>query len=267
MMGRIKGDPNPPGVENFLFINALNEWGEGNVLEPSVQFGYGYAEAMKEAVRASDEKHIWQSQDLTQGLERIKEFKSSANKSDKPPNVCILIRTSAEHHPGGRFPLDDTILSFQSQNNGNWKAVVFATDSYRPKYVQRRMEPRIKEIILPPELDPTEAADWIIANLTNTDRSCASAKYMLITDAGNQYAPTAFDFGATGLTDFVALNVESRWTIREDKLYEGQLCTRLTDVWSLILLKKKSSLVKPTLIKFFPLAISKAFPSIWARGQ
>jgi hypothetical protein len=35
---------------SFLFINAFNEWGEGAVLEPSVEFGHGWLRAVKAAV-------------------------------------------------------------------------------------------------------------------------------------------------------------------------------------------------------------------------
>lgn len=51
MFRKIKSDPNPTGAENFFFVNALNEWGEGNAIEPSVQFGNGYGEAMKNAMQ------------------------------------------------------------------------------------------------------------------------------------------------------------------------------------------------------------------------
>ena len=36
--------------ENFIFINAWNEWAEGAHLEPCIKFGHGYLEALKNAL-------------------------------------------------------------------------------------------------------------------------------------------------------------------------------------------------------------------------
>ena len=35
----------------FLFINAWNEWGEGNYLEPDTEHQYAYLEAVKNAIK------------------------------------------------------------------------------------------------------------------------------------------------------------------------------------------------------------------------
>jgi lipopolysaccharide biosynthesis protein len=40
----------PSAEENFIFINAWNEWAEGNHLEPCVQWGRAYLEATKRAI-------------------------------------------------------------------------------------------------------------------------------------------------------------------------------------------------------------------------
>jgi lipopolysaccharide biosynthesis protein len=37
----------PSKEENFVFINAFNEWAEGNHLEPDLKWGRGYLEATK----------------------------------------------------------------------------------------------------------------------------------------------------------------------------------------------------------------------------
>ena len=40
---------NRPG-EDLLFINAWNEWAEGNYLEPDLKWGHAYGEALKKAI-------------------------------------------------------------------------------------------------------------------------------------------------------------------------------------------------------------------------
>jgi Glycosyltransferase WbsX len=51
IVGRFK--PKTP-EENFIFINAWNEWAEGNHLEPCRKWGRGYLEALKQAVEGCD---------------------------------------------------------------------------------------------------------------------------------------------------------------------------------------------------------------------
>jgi hypothetical protein len=44
--------------ENFLFINAWNEWAEGNHLEPDEKFGHGYLQALKQGVEEATHEQI-----------------------------------------------------------------------------------------------------------------------------------------------------------------------------------------------------------------
>jgi hypothetical protein len=231
MMARIKGDPNPPGVENFLFINALNEWGEGSCIEPSVQFGHGYVEAMRNAVQISAEKHVWQKQEMEQGRERIQQFndKIDKNVTEVGLDVCVLIRTSDQHYGVSRFPLDKTLWSLQAQKTRNWRAVIFDPDNNAIDTV-REMDPRFTQKALPESMSKADATEWIITHLAEVDEICASAKYMLIADAGNEYSSSAIGNAASSKADFVALNVESRATIRREHLKQDEICVRLMDV-------------------------------------
>lgn len=61
----------------FLFINAWNEWGEGMYLEPDMKAGYGYLAAVKSAVNASYSREITDMEGETQ--ETVKSEMSALN--------------------------------------------------------------------------------------------------------------------------------------------------------------------------------------------
>ena len=47
------------GDERIVFINAWNEWAEGNHLEPDQRFGHGFLEATRNALERRLLKKEW----------------------------------------------------------------------------------------------------------------------------------------------------------------------------------------------------------------
>ena len=41
---------NRPEQHRILFLMAWNEWGEGNYMEPDLEYGHGYINALREAL-------------------------------------------------------------------------------------------------------------------------------------------------------------------------------------------------------------------------
>lgn len=64
----------------FLFINAWNEWGEGNYLEPDKKNGYGFLEAVQRVMETCnannfDAKKVWNNIEKQCGLQKTDEEK------------------------------------------------------------------------------------------------------------------------------------------------------------------------------------------------
>lgn len=249
MMKRIKADPNPMGSENFLFVNALNEWGEGNVLEPSMQFGDGYGKAMAEAILISEREHLWQKDFIA--------FQATTNKATKSregngtmPDVCVLARTYGDLADNRIYKLNGMLNSLQKQENSNWRAIIYQSD--RSQYESeksefRTLDERITMADIPEDLQTEDqtleasypALDWVIQELSELDPLCANANYLLLADGGNTYAPHAFNAVAAHnnlAVDIYGLNVESQQTIQnaeEDRTEEmvwHERCTWLERV-------------------------------------
>lgn len=225
MLRIIKEKPNPIGVENFLFVNALNAWGEGNALEPSAQFGTGYGDAMIEALEISEREHIWPDVAAADGLIRDKMI---STVMDQDPDVCVIVRTSGHDADDRKFQLDAMLKSLQAQTNQKWRAAVVRTNTTArfdtlDEIVDRQFDRRIKHLqmpgdvkMLPPYNDGGYmATDWWVEHLTLPNELCEGAKYFLITHGNSTYAPTAFEAVAGANVDMIGLNVESKHTIQD----------------------------------------------------
>lgn len=242
MFRKIKSDPNPIGAENFFFVNALNEWGEGNAIEPSAQFGDGYGKAMKEAMEITEKEHIWPDVSTAATLMRDAEMKAVMNKT---ADVCVLVRTSANNTEDKPFKLSAMVRSLQAQNNLNWRAVIYQSDNSDfgniDQLIVQALDPRVRRVKVPANFTTSKgqetdyrATDWLIGNLTDADPGCASAEYLLVTDGSNIYEKTAFETVLNAKYDLLGLNVESLKSIWNHPQLTNDSwadrCQRLEDV-------------------------------------
>ncbi|KAI9050477.1 hypothetical protein LZ554_005640 [Drepanopeziza brunnea f. sp. 'monogermtubi'] len=243
MFRTIKSSPNPVGSENFFFVNALNEWGEGNSLEPSVQFGNAYGTAMKTALSISEKQHLWADKINQMSLARDKEAPALMKTQ---ADVCVLVRAARDDNAEDKlFTLSAMLRSLQAQKNQNWRAVVYRSDSIPFSDLQlvllQTVDARIRRLDVPARVLPKPAdqnpgynvTDWVIKNLNTTDPGCASARYLLVSDGSHTYEPSAFN-DLSKSQDIIGLNVESRERIRDHEMLQGKVswderCTRLED--------------------------------------
>jgi 2-polyprenyl-3-methyl-5-hydroxy-6-metoxy-1,4-benzoquinol methylase len=94
--------------ENFIFLNAWNEWGEGNHLEPCQKWGYSYLEATKEVLlnmgndHARAGKQLKTSEDRKSGITNVlqhllKECDSALNGFERLKKRKQLSKRNSEY--------------------------------------------------------------------------------------------------------------------------------------------------------------------------
>jgi len=238
IMRRMKLEPNPHGQENFFFINALNEWGEGNALEPSVQWGDAYGRAFREAVDMAAALP-WRDDLVSEG-ERI----AAAMPAQTAVDVCVVVRDFPpdEDSHANPFRLQQHLRSLRAQHNPRWRAVVLGgnriPDTAARLEVLDAFDPRVVMADVPDEvrgkekfgLDGVYSTDWVIENLEDVSPECARAAYLLVADGNNTYEETAFGLAAAGRGDMLGMNFVTRETMMLDESPEitwSQRCDRL----------------------------------------
>ncbi|CAK7237151.1 hypothetical protein SCUCBS95973_009865 [Sporothrix curviconia] len=214
IMRRMKLEPNPVGEENFLFVNALNEWGEGNVLEPSVQWGDGFARSARAAIDKEKTLLPWRDQKIDAGLKMVASMARSS-EAGMPIDVCVLVpmRTCV-----ARFTEPDTaselLDSLIAQANPNWRAFAYRASSraaeskFCEKHVWDTFDPRITyaDDAVPSEVLDQDAygastlfsTQHVLAHLEELSPVCAGARYLLVAREDSAYDAAAFDLVQTG---------------------------------------------------------------------
>jgi len=241
LMRRMKLEPNPRGEENFLIVNALNEWAEGNVLEPSIQWGDKYSTAFREAMDIVDSLP-WRDDMLKAGETIAKEIESGTADVD----VCVLVRTASTNWPWtDAFGLPQMLRSLQTQSNQKWRAVLVPTakdvnKEIMAKHILDTFDPRIVMADVPAEIldeldsghDSIDPLDWAVENIEKINSGCASASYFLVASSSSIYKPGAFDLVIKSTGDIVGLNFVSEETMEATETPEltwDQRCTRFVD--------------------------------------
>ncbi|KAF3763281.1 hypothetical protein M406DRAFT_331815 [Cryphonectria parasitica EP155] len=232
MMRRIKLDPNPRGQENFLFINALNEWGEGNVLEPSAQWGSAFSKAFRSARDYAEVSLPWMEDRIRQG----EELEHAVLDTNSKVDVCVIIRDFSGSLPWTEaWQLSHTLWSLQAQHNARWRAVVVPVGAEVgmpgiETQVLDTYDPRIVYSDIPEDLrhnkhtnTSDDVTDWVIANMDTLSPSCGKATYMLVTNASTTYEPHTFDIASRKRTDIIGLNFISPETMEVQDQLERDL--------------------------------------------
>jgi len=223
----------------FVLLNAWNEWGEGAAIEPSIQWGRRWLQAVQHAVKDEKAGHV--AEMLPDGFVKALPLTTSGVQQDsRNESVCIIIRTF-RGHATGKFNVHQTISSLLKLNHRNFKAFLVDTDEPSFSSLQYIIDGydhggriQISPVSYGHQIHYTsigayEKTDWAIREHCMSN----SFEWMLITNGDNWYAQDALDYLPIEY-DLVLMNFYSRHSvITAVELTQGDkkdlCCIRLND--------------------------------------
>jgi len=206
----------------FVFLNAWNDWGQGAAIEPSIQWGRRWLEAVQKAVFDEQRGHV--SKIMSNG------YVSSVPLDENPgmpvsqragqDRVCIIVRTY-KGHSTGIYNIHQTLNTLLALNHKNWRAFIVNTDVIPFEdlhHITDQYEHGGKIEISPLTAtksfteDPNSAYDITDRAIEHHCGSSKDFKWLLVTNGDNWYTPDALDFLPNDV-DLVLMNFYSRYSI------------------------------------------------------
>jgi hypothetical protein len=249
----------PPG--SFVLLNAWNDWGAGCAIEPSVEFGYAWLEAVQGAVAGggaggSSGGGVAAAAVVTGDyLPRLAPAgvvaAASASGAAPPPpqsqqqRVCILVRTYVNHDDASEalFNLGRMLRTLVALEHAAWEAHV--VDTGERVFANLRAivagvgDARISVLDTPPHLRQAysgrtssyDLTDYALAQACTAPASpLQPAAWFVVTNGDNFYAPDAFNY-LPSAADMVLMNFYSRYSLANAVTFTGAgmegCCSRL----------------------------------------
>jgi hypothetical protein len=206
----------------FVFLNAWNGWEEGAAIEPSVQWGRRWLEAVRQAVHDEQRGHV--ANILPDGFVSSVPLEHNPGMPEihkaRQDKVCIIVRTY-KNQTTGIYNIHQLLNSLLALDHQNWKAFVVNTDVTPFENLQSIVdlyehEGKIEISPLAPQKSferdtnsPYEVTDKAIIQHCGASKEF---KWLLVTNGDNWYTPDALDFLPSDV-DLVFMNFYSRWSL------------------------------------------------------